>query len=47
MAMRRLAAYPRHNALAKALREIGCIERTLFTLDWITDPRCGAARTRD
>jgi hypothetical protein len=37
-AMRRLAAYPRQNALAKALREIGCIERTLFTLDWITDP---------
>jgi len=36
--MRRLAAYPRQNALAKALREIGCIERTLFTLDWITDP---------
>jgi TnpA family transposase len=37
-AMRRLAAYPRQNALAKALREIGCIERTLFTVDWITDP---------
>jgi TnpA family transposase len=37
-AMRRLAAYPRQNALAKALREIGCVERTLFTLDWITDP---------
>jgi len=36
--MRRLAAYPRQNALAKALREIGCIERTLFTLDGITDP---------
>jgi TnpA family transposase len=37
-AMRRLAAYPRQNALAKALRKIGSIERTLFTLDWITDP---------
>lgn len=37
-AMRRLAAYPRQNGLAKALREIGCIERTLFTFDWITDP---------
>ena len=23
---------------AKVLREIGCIERTVFTLDWITDP---------
>lgn len=36
--LRRLAAYPRQNALAKALREIGRIERTRFTLDWITDP---------
>jgi len=36
--MRRLAAYPRQNTLAKALREIGRLERTLFTLDWITDP---------
>ena len=26
----RLAAYPRQNALARALREIGCLERTLF-----------------
>ena len=26
------------NALAKALREIGRVERTLFTLDWISDP---------
>jgi len=36
--LRRLAAFPRQNALAKALREMGRIERTLFTLDWITDP---------
>jgi TnpA family transposase len=36
--LRRLAAYPRQNALAKALREIGRVERTRFTLDWITDP---------
>ena len=36
--MRRLAAYPRQNALAKTLREIGRLERTLFTLDWISDP---------
>jgi TnpA family transposase len=34
----RLASYPRQNALAKALREIGRIERTLFTLNWISDP---------
>ncbi len=36
--LRRLAAYPRQNALAKALKEIGRLERTLFTLDWIRDP---------
>ena len=36
--LRRLAAYPRQNMLAKALREIGRLERTLFTLDWISDP---------
>jgi len=36
--LRKLAAYPRQNALAKALQEIGRIERTLFTLDWLTDP---------
>ncbi len=36
--MRRLSAYPRQNAIAKTLREIGRLERTLFTLDWISDP---------
>jgi len=36
--LRRLAAYPRQNALAKALKEIGRLDRTLFTLDWISDP---------
>ena len=36
--MRRLAAYPRQNALAKTLKDIGRLERTLFTLDWISDP---------
>ena len=36
--LHRLAAYPRQNALARALREIGCLERTLFILDWISDP---------
>jgi hypothetical protein len=30
--LRRLSAYPRQNGLAVALREIGRIERTLFTL---------------
>ena len=36
--LRRLAAYPRQNTLAKALKEIGRLERTLFMLDWISDP---------
>jgi TnpA family transposase len=34
----KLAAYPRQNRLAWALREIGRIERTLFTLDWLESP---------
>ncbi len=33
--LRRLAAYPRQNGLAVALREIGRVERSLFTLDWL------------
>jgi TnpA family transposase len=36
--MRRLAAYPQQNALAKTLREIGRLDHSLFTLDWIGDP---------
>lgn len=54
--LKRLSAYPRQNGLAKALREIGRIERTLFTLDWIKNPALrrraqlglnkGEARTR-
>lgn len=35
--LRKLAAYPRRNALARAWREVGRIERTLFTLDWLLD----------
>jgi TnpA family transposase len=33
--LRRLAAFPRQNGLAVALRELGRLDRTLFTLDWI------------
>jgi TnpA family transposase len=36
--MRQLASYPRQNGLAAALRELGRMARTLFTLDWIDDP---------
>ena len=38
LVLRRLGAYPRQNGLALALREIGRIERTLFTLDWLERP---------
>jgi TnpA family transposase len=33
--LRKLGAYPRQNGLAIALRELGRIERALFTLDWL------------
>ena len=36
--LRKLAAYPRQNSLALALRELGKLERTLFTLQWLQDP---------
>lgn len=32
--LKKLSAYPRQNGLAVALRELGRIERTLFTLEW-------------
>ncbi|HET8656502.1 MAG TPA: Tn3 family transposase [Longimicrobiaceae bacterium] len=33
--LRKLGSYPRQNGLAIALRELGRIERTLFTLEWL------------
>jgi TnpA family transposase len=36
--VRKLASYPRQNKLATALRELGRVERTLFTLDWLQSP---------
>lgn len=36
--LKKLASYPRQNQLALALRELGRLERTLFTLDWISQP---------
>jgi len=33
--LRKLGSYPRQNGLAIALRELGRIERSLFTLDWL------------
>ncbi len=44
--LRKLAAYRRQNQLNLALQELGRIERTLFTLDWLESPelrrRCHA-----
>ncbi|TFB71686.1 Tn3 family transposase [Cryobacterium sp. Hz9] len=37
--LRKLGSYPRQNGLARALRELGRLERTLFTLDWIQNPK--------
>jgi TnpA family transposase len=36
--LRKLAAYPRQNGLALALRKLGKLEQTLFTLQWLEDP---------
>jgi TnpA family transposase len=36
--LRKLSAYRQQNSLAAALRELGRIERTLFTLRWFKDP---------
>ncbi len=36
--LKRLGSYPRQNGLTLALREIGRVERTLFTLDWLEIP---------
>ena len=33
--LRKLGSYPRQNGLAVALQELGRIERTLFTLEWL------------
>lgn len=37
--LRKLGAYPRQNGLAWGLREIGRIEKTLFTLEWLQSPQ--------
>lgn len=40
----KLAAYPQQSEVGLALRELGRVERTLFTLDWLQNPalRCRA-----
>jgi len=39
--------WPKQNGLAKALREIGRIERTLFMLDWFREPHFVGGYRRD
>jgi TnpA family transposase len=36
--LRKLAAFHRQNSLALALRELGKLERSFFTLQWLQDP---------
>jgi TnpA family transposase len=45
--LERLGSYPRANGLSLALREIGRVERTLFTLDWIEQPDQRRRATRE
>jgi TnpA family transposase len=37
--MRKLAAYPRQNQIARALHDIGQLEKTVFILELLLDPR--------
>jgi hypothetical protein len=36
--LKKIAASPRQNGLAKALGEIGRVERSIFICDWLLDP---------
>ncbi len=36
--LKKLAAYPKQNQLARALQELGRIERTLFMIEWYSNP---------
>ncbi len=45
--LKKLSAYRQQNSLAAALREVGRIERTLFTLRWFEDPALRRAVTAE
>lgn len=38
LVLKKLSAYRQQNSLAAALREVGRVQRTLFTLRWLSDP---------
>ena len=45
--LRQLASYPRQNGLAAALPQLGRLERTLFTLDWLGDAELRRQTSRE
>lgn len=45
--LKRLSATTRQSGLAQALRHMGRIERTLFTLDWINDEQLRKTTTAE
>lgn len=45
--LKRLSATTRQSGLAQALRQVGRIERTLFTLDWINDEQLRKTTTAE
>ena len=44
--MRKLAAYPRQNQIARALNEIGQREKTIFILELLLDPQLRCRQER-
>lgn len=45
--LRKLSAYRQQNSLAAALREVGRVQRTLFTLRWMAEPNLRALVTAE
>jgi TnpA family transposase len=45
--LRQLASYPRQNGLSAALRELGRLERMLFTLEWLGDAELRGQTSRE
>ena len=41
--LKKLSASKKPSELARALREVGRLERTRFMIEWYCDPSCGGA----